>query len=247
VEEDFLQTLMTARYSDGQALSDDAITGMLLSLIFAGQHTSAVQAAWAGVELLRHPAYLAAVLDEQHAVMSHQPELTYDALQEMVCLERAVQESERLHPPLVMMMRKVQGDFRYKQYVVPAGWLAMISPAVAHRLPEVFSEPNRYDPDRFGPGRQEHRRAKHGIITFGGGRHACIGMTFAYLQVKAIWSVLLRRFDLELLDNHVEPNYRTFVVGPRPPCRMRYRRKQAAKGKLSHEHQAAPQRIAADL
>jgi sterol 14-demethylase len=226
VEEDFLQTLMTARYSDGEALTDDAITGMLLSLIFAGQHTSSVQAAWAGIELLRHPEHLATVLEEQQAVTAGRPELTYDALQEMDCLERAIQESERLHPPLVMMMRKVLGDFRYKDYVIPAGWLVMISPAVAHRIPEVFADPDRYDPDRFGPGRQEHRRAKYAIITFGGGRHGCIGMTFAYLQVKAIWSVLLRRFDLKLLDERAEPNYRTFVVGPRPPCRVRYRRKQ---------------------
>ena len=47
-EEDFLQTLMTARWDNGAALTDDNITGMLLTLIFAGQHTSAVQAAWAG-------------------------------------------------------------------------------------------------------------------------------------------------------------------------------------------------------
>jgi sterol 14alpha-demethylase len=53
--EDFLQTLMSARYSDGTALSDDAITGLLLTIIFAGQHTSAVLAAWTGVLLLQHP------------------------------------------------------------------------------------------------------------------------------------------------------------------------------------------------
>jgi sterol 14-demethylase len=227
-EEDFLQTLMTARYSDGTALSDDNIAGMLLSLIFAGQHTSAVQAAWAGVELLRHPAYLAAVLREQEEVLGDGQELTFEALHDMVLLERAIQESERLHPPLVMLMRKILRDFAYKEYVIPAGWLAMISPAVSHRIPEVFPDPYCYDPQRFGPERQEHRKAKYAIITFGGGRHGCIGMTFAYLQVKAIWSVLLRRFELELIDRQPEPNYATFVVGPRPPCRVRYRRKQHA-------------------
>jgi sterol 14-demethylase len=50
-------------------------------------------------------------------------------------------------------------------------------------------------------------------------------MTFAFLQVKAIWSVLLRRFELELIDPNPQPNYTTFVVGPRPPCRVRFRRK----------------------
>jgi sterol 14-demethylase len=223
--EDFLQTLMAARYSDGTPLSDDHITGMLLTLIFAGQHTSAVLAAWAGVELLRHPAYLQAVLREQRQVLDGR-DLTLDALREMPLLERGMQEAERLHPPLVMLMRKVERDLAYRRWTVPAGWLGLVSPAVSHRLAEVFTEPNRYDPDRFAPGREEHRKVRFALITFGGGKHACIGMTFAYLQIKAIWSVLLRRFELELIDHRPEPNYATFVVGPRPPCRVRYRRRK---------------------
>jgi sterol 14-demethylase len=199
----------------------------LLSLIFAGQHTSAVQAAWAGVELLRHPDYLVAVLREQEEVLRDRSELTFEALRDMVLLERAVQESERLHPPLAMLMRTALRDFTFGDYVVPAGWLVMVSPAVTHRLPEVFADPERYDPDRFGPGRQEHRKAKYAIITFGGGRHGCIGMTFAYLQVKAIWSVLLRRFELELVQPDPEPDYATFVIGPKSPCHVRYRRRRS--------------------
>jgi sterol 14-demethylase len=228
-EEDFLQTLMAARWAEGSALTDDHITGMLLTLIFAGQHTSAVQAAWTGVELLRHPQYLEPILREQDTVLGDYHELSFEALGVMVLLERAIQESERLHPPLVMLMREVLSDFSYGQYVMPAGWLALISPAVSHRLPEVFPEPDRYDPERFSPDRQEHRKARHAIITFGGGKHACIGMTFAYLQVKAIWSVLLRRFELELIDAEPAPNYATFVVGPKPPCRLRYKRRATRK------------------
>ena len=54
--------------------------------------------------------------------------------------------------------------------------------------------------DRFGPGREEDRKSAYRLIGFGGGRHRCIGLTFAYLQVKAIWSVLLRRYELSLVD-----------------------------------------------
>jgi sterol 14alpha-demethylase len=228
-EEDFLQTLMAARWAEGSALTDDHITGMLLTLIFAGQHTSAVQAAWTGVELLRHPQYLEPILREQEAILADHQELSFEALGAMVLLERAIQESERLHPPLVMLMREILSDFSYGQYVMPAGWLALISPAVSHRLPEVFPDPERYDPERFSPERQEHRKVRHAIITFGGGKHACIGMTFAYLQVKAIWSVLLRRFELELIDPDPVANYATFVVGPKPPCRLRYKRRVTRK------------------
>ena len=63
------------------------------------------------------------------------------------------------------------------------------------------------------------------INLFSGGKHACIGMTFAYLQIKTIWSVLLRRFELELVGRKPEPNYATFVVGPSQPCLVRFSRK----------------------
>src|SRR5205807_150829 len=122
----------------------------------------------------------------------------FDALRRMVMLDRAVKETERLHPPLILLMRKVVRDFSYKQYRIPAGWLAMVSPAVSNRLAEVFADPDRFDPDRYGPAREEDKKARFSQITFGGGRHACLGMIFAYLQVKTIWTVLLRRFDLEL-------------------------------------------------
>src|SRR5579864_9373015 len=101
-EEDFLQTLMAARYADGSSLSDDNITGLLLTTLFAGQHTSAVQAAWTGIELLRHPRYLDQVLREQAQVLEPGQELSFDALRQMMVLERGMREAERLHPPLVV-------------------------------------------------------------------------------------------------------------------------------------------------
>jgi sterol 14alpha-demethylase len=104
----------------------------------------------------------------------------------------------------------------------------MVSPAAGHRLAEVFGEPDRYDPDRFGPARQEDRRVKHALIGFGGGHHRCIGTTFAQQQIKVIWSVLLQRFELTPARTGHRPDYTTFVVGPRPPCVVRYRRRRRA-------------------
>src|SRR5262249_41215213 len=153
---------------------------------------SAMQAAWAGIELLRHPRYLTRVLAEQQAILGQGHELTFEALREMVALERAIQESGRLHASLIVV-RQILQDFTYQQYVMPAGGLAMVSPAVSQRLPETFADPERYDPDRFDSARPDHRQAKQAVITYGGGRHACIGKAFTYLLVKAIWSALLRR------------------------------------------------------
>ena len=226
--EDFLQTLMGARYADGRALDDEEIAGLLLATVFAGQHTSAVLATWTGVLLLEHGTHLAPVLDEQRDVFGGGREMTIEALRQLVTLERCIKEAERMHPPLILLMRRVLRDLEVNGHVVPAGDIAVVSPAAAHRIPEVFADPDRYDPDRFGPGRQEDRKHRHALIGFGGGHHRCIGSTFAYQQVKAIWSVLLQRFELTLVRHGHAPDYSTFVPGPRAPCLVRYRRRPRA-------------------
>ncbi len=226
--EDFLQSLMSARYPDGRVLGDDQITGLLLATVFAGQHTSAVLASWTGVLLLEHSAHLTRVLEEQREVFDPGGEMTLEALRQLVTLERCLKEAERMHPPLILLMRRVLRDFTVGEHLVPAGELALVSPAAAHRIPEVFPDPDRFDPDRFAPPRQEDRRHRHALIGFGGGHHRCIGSTFAYQQVKAIWSVLLQRFELTLVRHGHAPDYSTFVPAPRAPCLVRYRRRHGA-------------------
>jgi len=224
---DFLDALLEARYADGRGLSDDEVVGLLVATVFAGQHTSAVMATWVAVLLLEHPAYLARVLDEQREVLDGE-EIDLGHLRRLTVLERAIKEAERMHPPLIMLMRRIVEDVHDGDLVAPAGGLAMVSPAAGHRLPDVFAEPDRYDPDRFAPGREEDRKARNALIGFGGGHHRCIGSAFAQQQIKIIWSVILRRFELSLATREHRPDYATFVVGPRPPCRLRYRRRRRA-------------------
>ena len=223
--EDLMQTLMEARYQDGRALTDDEIAGILLTALFSGQHTSGVLAAWVGVELLQHPEFLALILEELETVYHGGRELSQESLKEQVQLEHSVREAERLHPPLILLVRKVLREFRYGPYRVPPGRLALVSPGFAHRLPTVFGDPHRYDPGRFAAPREEGRQP-HALISFGGGKHRCIGLHFAYLQVKAIWSVLLSRFEFELASPTPAPDYGSWVTGPRAPCRVRYRRRR---------------------
>jgi sterol 14alpha-demethylase len=225
--DDFLDALITARGADGNTLSDDNITGLLLTLLFAGQHTSAVLAAWTGISLLLNPQHLTRILAEQSAVFQTEG-MTLAALKQLTQLERCIKEAERLHPPLVMMMRKVLEDFEFDGHVMPAGDLVLVSPAVSHKIAEIFANPERYDPERFAAPREEDRRTPYALIGFGGGKHRCIGLAFAYQQVKVIWSVLLRRYTFELVERDQLPNYATFVVGPRQPCLVRYRRRAPA-------------------
>ncbi|MFT5432856.1 MAG: sterol 14-demethylase [Myxococcota bacterium] len=228
--DDMLQALMDAQYKDGRKLTGDEITGLILTIIFAGHHTSGTLTAWIGAELYSHQNWLPAVLDEQRRVYANNRPVSFDSLKELVELERVIMEAERMHPPIVVMMRKALKTFEYKNWKIPAGTLLMTSPAVSHRLPGVFADPNTFDPGRFAPGREEHKKSPYGMITFGAGKHRCIGLHFAYMQLKAVWSHLLRNFELELSSPSYVPNYESMLVGPKQPATVRFKRRKVVLG-----------------
>ena len=223
--EDFLQTLMDATYKNGTPLTEDEMTGLLLAIMFAGHHTSGITFAWTGILLNQHPQWIERLRAEQDRVLGDRTDLQLEDLRAMTELEWVVKEALRLYPPIIMVMRRMLEGFDFGGYHVPEGSMVMASPAVAHRIPEVFKNPNRFEPDRFGPEREEDRKHAAAFISFGGGRHRCMGIVFAQLQLRAIWSHLLRNFDFELLEPRYEPSYDRMLVGPRSPARVRYRRR----------------------
>lgn len=104
------------------------------------------------------------------------------------------------------------------------GDIVAASPNFSHMLPQIFKDPETYDPDRFAPPRMEQKR-DYAFIGFGAGRHACIGQNFAYLQIKSIISLLVRNFEFELLDPVPGADYESMVIGPKP-CRVKFTRRK---------------------
>jgi len=220
---DFLQALMDAKYKYGAPLSEHEITGMLLAAMFAGHHTSSVTTSWCLLELLRTRPYLKRVVGEIDEVIAKDG-ISYASLRELPLTEYAIKETLRLHPPLFLLMRYAKVDLKVGRYTVPQGSYVLASPAVSHRIPEVFAEPNRFDPERFAPPRQEDAEPFK-FIAFGGGRHLCMGNAFAMMQIKTIFAILLKNYEFALVGDPIEADYSAAVVGPKEPCRVRYRRR----------------------
>lgn len=221
---DMLQTFLEARYADGSPLADELIPGMIVWIMFAGFHTSSNTASWVSLELARHPEYQREVAAEVDAVYGHGEDLSFTALRELPTLEGFVDEALRLHPPLVAMMRQVMQPFEYKGNTFEVGTNIVISPYVSHRLPDHFPNPEHFDPHRGLP---KHIFAE---VSFGGGKRKCIGNAFAYLQVKAIFTALLSRYELSLVDppESYQEIMPSLILRPSDPCRLRYRRRSRA-------------------
>ena len=220
-EADVLQSFIDARYKDGRVLTEDQITGMLIAVLFAGQHTSSITSTWTGLFLMSHPEWMAKCLAEQKAVRaSCGEELSYETLAKMDTLHLCIKESLRLHPPLVMLMRLVHEEFSVtdkdgKTFTIPKGDIVATSPTFSHRLEHVWRRPLEYNPARHLEGSGEGE-LPFSFVGFGGGRHGCMGETFAYMQIKAIWTVLLRKYKFEMISDFPEPDYDSMVVGPKP-------------------------------
>jgi len=224
-ENDVLQVFMDAIYKNGTKLPASEVTGLMICLLFAGQHTSSVTSTWTGLYILQNKEkVMKELLEEQEHAGK---EIDHEAIKNMPILHACVSEALRLQPPLIFLMRQVMEDREYDGMTIPKGDKVFVSPSLAGRRADVFTNPDEYDPLRFLAPREEQRKFPHGWLGFGGGRHRCIGEQFAYLQIKTIWAYLLRNFDIEMEGDMPEPNYEALVVGPQHhQCKVKYTRRK---------------------
>ncbi|KAM9495668.1 lanosterol 14-alpha demethylase [Clarias gariepinus] len=224
-QDDILQTLIDATYKDGRSLNDDEISGMLIGLLLAGQHTSSTTSAWLGFFLARDSELQKRCYSEQKQVCGESlPPITYEQLKELTVLEGCLKETLRLRPPIMTMMRMARTPQKVGEYTIPPGHQVCVSPTVNHRLQDSWDRRLDFDPDRY-LGDNPASGEKFAYVPFGAGRHRCIGENFAYVQIKTIWSTLLRLFEFELVDGYFPTvNYTTMIHTPTNPI-IRYRRR----------------------
>jgi cytochrome P450 len=180
-------------------LSDRQIVDHIILLLFAGYETTAGAVSWLLIELLRQPPHiLARVREEIHADDQDAP-ITLEGIKKTPYLDAVIKETLRLHPAQHVSIRGVSAPWSYAGRVVPAGWSVMIAPMYTHRMPEYFAYPERFDPERFLPPREEDRAHPYALVEFGGGAHSCLGSGVAKLVMKAMVTKLLRRCELTLV------------------------------------------------
>jgi sterol 14-demethylase len=242
---DLLDVLMSIRNPDGtDTFSPDEITGMFISMMFAGHHTSSGTAAWTLIELLRNPVCLAEVVAELDELYRPEPAgagggpgggvpppRSFQALREIPRLESAVKEALRLHPPLILLLRAATRELEVLGYRIPKDALVGATPAISNRIAADFPDPDAFRPQRYAEPRQEDLVNRWTWIPFGAGRHRCVGANFAMIQLKAIFSVLLRDWSFELAQppGSYRNDHSKMVVQLAQPCVVRYRRRGDAE------------------
>lgn len=187
---------------DGEALTDAELLDQVRSLMAAGFDTTAGAASWLVLELGRHPDAFAAVRAEVDEVLGDRAP-TIDDLRALPLTLGAVHEVLRLWPPGPAAPRLSVAPSELHGMTIPAGRLVLYSAYVTGRLPELWPDPERFDPARWAPGAPEP--APYSFVPFGGGARRCIGFALATLELQVMAVRLAQQVEWRLRRSTVKP------------------------------------------
>ncbi|HEY7417478.1 MAG TPA: cytochrome P450, partial [Ktedonobacteraceae bacterium] len=225
---DVLAVLVHAHDEDGAQLSDNELISNVFTLFVAGHETTSYALTWTLFLLDQHPHVCSELLDELDGAL-HGDAPTPEQLMRLSLLDRVIKESLRLLPPASVGVRVTMAACDLGGYALPAGASVLYSEYVTHRLPELYVNPSRFEPDRW----TTLNRSPYEYLPFSTGQHRRLGAEFATYEVKVVLAMLLQRYRLSLVPHakvgtnvsmrpspgmpmHVFPQDRQFQ---RPPVR----------------------------
>ncbi len=196
LSQDALSLLIQAQDDDGQGLSLEELKDQILLLLFAGHETLTSAIASYCLLIAQNPVVWEQLRAEQSTFAA--APLTLETLKQMTYLDHVLQEVLRLVPPVGGGFRTVLQSCELNGYQIPKGWMVLYEINQTHLNPEVYPEPETFEPGRFA---DNTSRAKYSYVPFGGGIRECLGKEFARLEMKLFAIHLLRHYTWELLPD----------------------------------------------
>jgi cytochrome P450 len=202
---DVLSILLAARDEDGTTMTDEQVRDEAMTLFLAGHETTANALAWAIYLLAKHPAVRTRAEQECAHLVGRKQAVGYEDLKALPYTMAILKETMRLYPPVYVMGRRAArdvvvqggGDDGSESLLIEKNTNVLINVLGIHRRPELYPDPDRFDPERF-LGDREKQLPKCGYMPFGDGPRVCIGNHFALMEGHIILATLLasRRLDL---------------------------------------------------
>lgn len=198
------------------------IGGHIFDFLFAAQDASTSSLLWAVTLLDSHQDILEKVRREVAGIWTPESDkvITAEQLREMKYTEAVAREVIRLKAPATMVPHIAGEDFPLtKDYTIPKG--TIVFPSVYESSFQGFPEPERFDPDRFMPDRQEDQVYKRNFLAFGAGAHQCVGQRYAinHLVLFIAMFTSLIDFKRDRTDGCDEINY-VPTICPKDDCRV---------------------------
>lgn len=197
--EDLLSVLCRATSEDGESFSDREIVNHMIFLMFAAHDTSMTTMTTMTYHLAKHPEWQERCRAESLALGPH---ASYDEIQSLSTLDLVMKEALRITPPVRQMFRATVKDTEVLGHFIPAGTTVLVAPHLNHHLPEYWTDPETFDPERFSEERREDKGHRYLYVPFGSHAHKCIGMYFAGMEIKATMHQVLHNFAWSVPDDY---------------------------------------------
>ena len=222
--EDIFSQLCRATHDDGSLMTVQEIADHMSFLMMAAHDTLTSSLSAFVYFLAAHPDWQEKLREEAFGLgLGAGERLPFERLDELRLTEIAFKEAMRLIPPVISLPRRAVRDFEFAGYRIPAGARVSTSIVFTHHMPELWPEPERFDPLRFT---EENARGRHkfAYAPFGGGAHMCLGLHFAYLQAKCFAYNLLTTTGVAIAPGYRPDWQLTPIPRPRDGLRVTLRR-----------------------
>ncbi|XP_065301003.1 cytochrome P450 4C1-like isoform X1 [Dermacentor albipictus] len=198
----FLDILLRYSIENDGSISDDDIREEVDTFMFEGHDTTAVAICWSLYMIGLHQDHQRNMHKELDSVLGNDTEkdVTTEHMKELKYLECVIKECQRLFPSVPIIGRESVEDFKLGDHIIPKGTTIDVFIYALHRDPEVFPDPERFDPSRFLPENISNRHS-HAFIPFSAGSRNCIGQRFAAMELKIILATILWNFNVVALDH----------------------------------------------
>lgn len=180
--------------------NDRQVRDHVVSMFVAGHVTVAATLTWAWYALSRHPEVADRIRAELAEVVGDRPPNARD-VPNLKYLRMVIQEVLRLYPPLWQVPRTPIKDDVIGGYHIPAGSFLLLSTYLAHRNPEYWEDPERFDPERFNRHRSEGR-PRFAYLPYLGGPRSCVGLALANIELTLVVASVLQRHSLDVVADH---------------------------------------------
>ncbi len=222
--DDLLSVMIAAVDEEGGArMSDRQLRDEMMTLFLAGHETTANALTWTWYLLAQHPEVEAKLWEEVDRVLAGRGPTAAD-LANLPYTDWIVRESMRLYPPAPLFAREPIEDVEIGGYRVKKGSLIVVNSYAVHRDARFFPDPERCDPERFAPGREENI-PRFAYLPFGGGPRVCIGNGFATMEARLVLTTIAQRWKLSLATTEEIKPLQLVTVRPNVPLRMRLERR----------------------
>ena len=199
-DSDLFARLCRARTETGESFADEDVISHMIFVLMAAHDTSTITLSNMIYHLAKEPAWQDRLRSESRAL--NKAELEYDDLTRLSSMTRVMKEALRLCAPVPAMPRRTVRECEFKGFRIPADHLILISPWFTHTAPQFWTEPLRFDPERFSEARAEDKKHPFQWVPFGGGAHKCIGLHFGEMEVKAVLHQMLLRYRWSVPENY---------------------------------------------